>query len=145
MTPAERSCRHSLWSVAPTNFVCVCVCPAFTVYILLPFVWILIKLCENVGTLVRLIVLKIHKYSFSLDRIMMLFLFFFKSFLSEATLLKGEKNSVHRETIMLRQTVTQATAILLLSLNHLEWIIIPSQFLTLYFSFYICPSHFFGL
>ena len=52
--------------MAPPNFiclsvclcVCVCVCPAFTAYISLTMGRILIKLGENVGTLVRLIVLK---------------------------------------------------------------------------------------
>ena len=60
---------HSLWTVAPTNFisvcvyvcVCLCVCPAFTAYILVTMGRILIKLAENVGTSVRLIVLKFHK------------------------------------------------------------------------------------
>ena len=46
--------RHSLWSVAPTNFISVClsVCPAFTAYISLTMGRILIKLGENVGILV---------------------------------------------------------------------------------------------
>ena len=52
MTPAERSCLC----------LCVCVyqsvCLAFMVYILLSMGRILIKLGENVATLVRLIVLK---------------------------------------------------------------------------------------
>ena len=38
--------------------VCVSVCPAFTAYISVTMGWILIKLGGNVGTLVRLIVLK---------------------------------------------------------------------------------------
>ena len=41
--------------------VCVCVCPAFTAYISLSMGQILIKIGENVGTSVRLIVLKFHK------------------------------------------------------------------------------------
>ena len=50
-------------------FVCVClsVCPAFTAYISLTVGWILIKLSENVGTLVRLIVLKFHKNRVTVD------------------------------------------------------------------------------
>ena len=57
------------WSVSVSvsvfvspNFICLCVylcvCPAFTAYISLTMSRILIKLGENVGTLVRLIVLK---------------------------------------------------------------------------------------
>ena len=43
--------RHSLWIAAPTNFICVCVCPAFMAYISLTIMGrILIKLGENVGT-----------------------------------------------------------------------------------------------
>ena len=42
--------RHSLWTVASKNFVCLCVCPAFTAYILVTMGWILIKIGENVGT-----------------------------------------------------------------------------------------------
>ena len=38
--------------------VCLSVCPAFTAYISLTMSWILIKLDGNVGTLIRLIVLK---------------------------------------------------------------------------------------
>ena len=57
--------RHSLRTVAPTNFicvsVCVSVCPAFLVYILLTMGWNLIKLGENVGTSVRLNVLNFIK------------------------------------------------------------------------------------
>ena len=41
-------------------YVCVSVCPAFTAYISLTMGRILIKFDENVGTLVRLIVLKFH-------------------------------------------------------------------------------------
>ena len=52
---------------------------------------ILIKLCENVGTLVPLIVLKFHKNSFSVDVIMTSFLFSKKLFLREATLLKEKQ------------------------------------------------------
>ena len=52
-----------LW-LLPTLSVCVCVClslcPAFTAYISLTVGRIFIKLGENVGTLVRLIVLKFH-------------------------------------------------------------------------------------
>ena len=48
--------------MAPPNFislsVCVSVCPAFTAYISVTIGAILIKLGGNVGTLVRLIVLK---------------------------------------------------------------------------------------
>ena len=75
---------------------------------------ILIKLGENVGTLVRLIVLKFHKIRICFDVIMTSFLFFLNLFLREATLLKAKaKNYVQSETIMLRQTVTLATAIFL--------------------------------
>ena len=73
---------HNLWTVAPTNFislcvsvcvyiymcVCVCVCVSvchtFTAYISLTMGRILIKIGENVGTLLRLIVLKFHKNRF---------------------------------------------------------------------------------
>ena len=51
---------------------------------------ILIKLGKNVGTLIRLIVLKCHKNRFSVDVIMTSFLFF-QLFLREATLLKGKQ------------------------------------------------------
>ena len=48
--------------MAPPNFIClslcVCVCPAFTAYILVTMGWILIKLGKNVGTSVQLIVLE---------------------------------------------------------------------------------------
>ena len=48
----------------PTNFicvsVCVSVCPTFTAYVSLTLGRILIRLGENVGTLVRLIVSKFH-------------------------------------------------------------------------------------
>ena len=52
--------------MAPPNFiclsvclsVCVSVCPAFTAYISVTMGWILIKLGENFGTLVQLIMLK---------------------------------------------------------------------------------------
>ena len=61
--------RHSLWTVAHTNFICVSVCvsacvfvcPAFTAYISLTMGRTLIKIGENVGTFVQLIVLKFHK------------------------------------------------------------------------------------
>ena len=88
--------------------VCLSVCPAFTAYISLTFGWILIKFGENVGTLVRMIVLKFHKNRFSFDVIMTsFFYYFFKGTNSsdrEATLLKGKqlcskrkKNSVQRD------------------------------------------------
>ena len=119
--------RHSLWTVAPTNLIC------FTAYISLAVGRILIKLGENVGTSVRLIALKFYKNRFCVDVSMTSFFFFLKLFLRKATLLKEQQlwtkannseqseikmcangnNSVQRETIMLRQTVTQATAILL--------------------------------
>ena len=51
-----------LETVAPLNFICLCVClpvcPAFTAYISVTIGWILIKLGEKFGTLVQLIVLK---------------------------------------------------------------------------------------
>ena len=47
--------------------VCLCACPAFTAYISLSMDRILIKLGENVWTLVRLIVLKFHKNRFNVD------------------------------------------------------------------------------
>ena len=55
--------RHSLVDCGSSQLylsVCVClsVCPAFTAYISLTMGRILIKLGENVGTLIRLIVLK---------------------------------------------------------------------------------------
>ena len=71
--------RHSLWTVAPTKFlclsVCVCVCPAFKAYISLTMGRILIKVGENVGTLARLIFWKFHKNQFSVDVIMTSFLY----------------------------------------------------------------------
>ena len=61
--------------------LCVCVWSAFTAYILLTSMGqILIKLGENVRTLVRLIVSKFHKNRFSFDVIMMSFLFFVSYF-----------------------------------------------------------------
>ena len=88
--------------------MCLSVCPAFTAYISLTLDRILIKLGENVRTLVRMIVLKFHKNRFSVDVIMTSFLFsFFKGSNSsekEATLLQGKqlcskrkKNSVQRD------------------------------------------------
>ena len=65
--------RHSLWTVAPKNFICVCVCVS------VPLLWltsrlllgrISIKLGENIRTLVQLIILKFHKNQFSVDVIM---------------------------------------------------------------------------
>ena len=56
--------------------VCVSVGPAFTAYISLTMGWISIKLGENVGTLVRLIVLEFHKNPISFEVIMTSFLFF---------------------------------------------------------------------
>ena len=59
--------RHSLvdcgsyqlyLSVSVCVCVCLSVCPAFTAYISVAMGWILIKLGENVGTLVQLIVVK---------------------------------------------------------------------------------------
>ena len=82
---------------------------------------ILIKLGENVGTSVRLIILKFHKNRFRFDIVMIwrhpIFKVFFKgnnSSQSEATLLKEKKTLSKGMIIMLRQTVTQATAIFLL-------------------------------
>ena len=72
---------------------------------------ILIKLGENDKTLVRLIVLEFHKNRFNVDVVMASFLFF-KFILGKQLCSKGN-NSVQRETMMLRQTVTQATAIFL--------------------------------
>ena len=75
---------------------------------------ILIKLSENVGTVVRLIVIQFHKNRISFDVIMTWFLFYKKLFLGEVTLLKAKgKDYVQRETIMLRQTVILSTAIFL--------------------------------
>ena len=59
--------RHSLWTVAPTNFiyVCVSVCvfPAFTTYIYIMSIIYYESYFDgfNVGTSVRLIVLKLIK------------------------------------------------------------------------------------
>ena len=53
--------RHSLVDCGSCQLylsVCLCVCPAFTAYISLTMGRIFIKLGENVGTSVRLIVLK---------------------------------------------------------------------------------------
>ena len=109
--------------------VCMCVSPALTAYISLTMGWILIKLGENVGTSVRLIVLKFHRNQFSFDVIITSFLFSKKKvfFLREAILLKEkqlcskgsysaqrEKNLCKGMRYMLRQIVTQTTAILLL-------------------------------
>ena len=103
----------------------LCVCPAFTADISLTMGRILVKLGENVGSLVRLIVYKFHKNWFSFDLIMTSSLFL-RFFLREATLLKEKQlcsklsNSARREKkiykgvrIMLRKTVTQVTAIFL--------------------------------
>ena len=92
--------RHSLWTVAFTNFICVCVCVCVCVCLsvclsrfyglyLAIMGRILIKLGENVGTLVQLIVLKFHKNRFSFDVIMTSFLFCKKLFLRRGILLKG--------------------------------------------------------
>ena len=83
-----------LQTLSVCMFICVClsVCPAFTAYITLTMCRILIKLGENVGTLVRLIVLKFHKNQFGFDVIMTSFHFFFsKLFLRKATLLKSKR------------------------------------------------------
>ena len=97
----------------PTNFICVSVCPAFTTYISLTMGQILIKLGENVLTLVQLIVSNFHRNQISFYVIM-------TSFLFSKVISKGSysaqskgKNSVQRETFMLRQSVTLATAIFL--------------------------------
>ena len=79
--------------LAPNGDVRLSVCPAFTAYISVTMGWILIKLGENVGTSVQLIVLK-----------------FEHSAAKGNTTHKGK--TVYRKTIMLRQTVTLATAIL---------------------------------
>ena len=60
--------------------VCLCVCPAFTAYILLTIGRIVIKLGENVGTSVRLIVWKFHKNRLSVEVIITAFLLFFESY-----------------------------------------------------------------
>ena len=52
---------------------------------------ILIKLGENVRTLIRLIVLQFHKNRCSDDVIMTSFLYFFHLFLREETLFKGKQ------------------------------------------------------
>ena len=96
-----------MWTVAPTNFNCMSGCPAFAAYISLTTDRILIKLSENVGTSIRLIVLKFHKTRIRFDVIMTSFLSF-NLFIREATLLKGTQLYTS-----LRQTVTLATAIFL--------------------------------
>ena len=78
-------------------YVCVCVCVCVSVCVSVPLLRlisryygsVLIKLGENVGTLVQLIVLKFHKNRFSFDVIMTSFLFCKKLFLRRGILLKG--------------------------------------------------------
>ena len=92
---------HILWTVAHAKFICVSVClsfclsigPAFTAYISLTLGRILIKLGENVGNLVRLIVLKFHKNQLSFDVIMTSFLFFF-------SVISKVSNSAQRDTTL---------------------------------------------
>ena len=81
--------------------VCLSVCPAFKAYISLNIGRILIKLGENVGALIWLIVFKFHKDLISFDVIMTSFL------LKKKVISKGSysaqsqgENSVWRETIM---------------------------------------------
>ena len=95
---------YGLW-LQQTVYVCVCVCvcvclsvcPAFTAYTSLPIGWILVKLRENVETLIRLIVIKFHKNRVSFDVIMTSLLSFkiyhkgSNSAQSEKTLLKGKQ------------------------------------------------------
>ena len=94
---------------------CVSVGPAFTAYTSLTFGRILIKLCENVETLVGLIVLKFHKNRFSVDMIVTSFLFL--KHISKGNNSAQRTTTLPRETIMLRQTVTLATAIFFLLLS----------------------------
>ena len=76
----NRTYCHCLWTVAPTNFNCMCVCVCVSVCLSrfygLYLTWILIRFGENVGTLVRLNVLKFHKNRFSVEVIMTSLLFF---------------------------------------------------------------------
>ena len=54
--------RHSLWTLAPTNLISLSLSvPLLRLIISLTMGWILIKHGENVGTSVRLIVLKFNK------------------------------------------------------------------------------------
>ena len=92
--------------------VCLSVCPAFTAYVLLTMGRILIKFYETVETLVQLIVFLYHKHWNSYDVIMTSFLFSKVIYKGSYSAKSQRKNSVQRETIMLRQTVTLATAIL---------------------------------
>ena len=59
-------------------YVCVCVCVSVCLsrFYGLYLTWILIRFGENVGTLVRLNVLKFHKNRFSVEVIMTSLLFF---------------------------------------------------------------------
>ena len=70
--------------------VCVSVCPAFTAYISLTVGRILIKLGENVGTLVRLIVPYFIKIGLVLT-LLWRYSYLLKLFLREATLLKAKQ------------------------------------------------------
>ena len=91
--------------------LCLCVCPAFTTYISLTMGRILIKFCDNVGTQVQSIALKFHKNELSVDVIMTSFLYFKIN-------VKGSisaQRTTTLQTILLRQTVTRATAILFMS------------------------------
>ena len=107
----------------PTNVicvsVCVSVCPAFTAYNSLTLYRILIKLSENVGILIRLIVSKFHKNRLSFDVIMTSFLFFFTPYTLRNSAQKERKAICKGMKILMRQTVTQARAIFLFSqLDH---------------------------
>ena len=61
--------------MAPTNFICMSVSPTFMAYISLTMGRIVIKLGENVGTSVQLIVIQFHKNRFSVDVITSMTLF----------------------------------------------------------------------
>ena len=50
--------------MAPPNFICMFVCPAFTVSVLITMGQIFMKLRENVGTQIRLFVIKFHNNRF---------------------------------------------------------------------------------
>ena len=94
--------------------MCVSVCPAFTAYILLTMGRILIKLGENVGTLVQLIVLKLFQSISSQLR----HTFFFK-FSQAQNVRKRHEQDVSAN--MLRQTVTLAQETESQDRNHSRW------------------------
>ena len=108
--------------MAPKNFICVCVCLsvclAFTVFISLTTGRNLIKLCENAGTLIRLIVLKFYKNRLCVDVIMTLFLFF--KIFSKGSITaqsKGIQLCAKGNNYAAPDTVTLVTAIFLYHLD----------------------------